>query len=175
MPCAPWMIAVLMPMTSPRGRQQSTGLAGIERPVVWITSSICRPVLERSDRPSAEILCRRFAPRNDVDEEPSGGPGNYCRGCALISKNGVSLMDSLQAILLLVMGTTVVMSLASIPWPLRPRGLRFSLLIRCRQTPHRELPETVIGQPPVLDLRRDSIQRMPQKCASRRAACQLLV
>jgi hypothetical protein len=36
-----------------------------------------------------------------------------------LEKWGLALMDSLQAILLLVTGTIVVLSFASIPWPLR--------------------------------------------------------
>src|SRR5215204_4936948 len=46
MPCAPWMIAVLMPMTSPL--EDSSGppeLPGLSAVSVWITSSIRVPVL----------------------------------------------------------------------------------------------------------------------------------
>ena len=55
MPWAPAITAVLMPMTSPR--EDTSGppeLPGLSAASVWITSSISRPVLERSDRPSAD-------------------------------------------------------------------------------------------------------------------------
>ena len=55
MPWAPAITAVLMPITSPR--EETSGppeLPGLSAASVWITSSISRPVLERSDRPSAE-------------------------------------------------------------------------------------------------------------------------
>ena len=55
MPCAPWMIAVLMPITSPR--EETSGppeLPGLSAASVWITSSISRPERARSERPSAE-------------------------------------------------------------------------------------------------------------------------
>ena len=49
------MTAVLMPTTSPR--EETSGppeLPGLSAASVWITSSISRPLRERSERPSAE-------------------------------------------------------------------------------------------------------------------------
>jgi hypothetical protein len=48
-----------------------------------------------------------------------------CEVVRYLSKNGVSLMDSFQAMLLVVMGTTAVLSFASMPWRLS-RGLTVS-------------------------------------------------
>ena len=70
MPWAPAITAVLMPMTSPR--EDTSGppeLPGLSAASVWITSSISRPVLERSDRPSADTT-----PAVTVDSKPSGLP-----------------------------------------------------------------------------------------------------
>ena len=55
MPCAPMMMAVLMPTTSPC--EDTSGppeLPGLSAASVWIRSSISRPVRARSERPSAE-------------------------------------------------------------------------------------------------------------------------
>ena len=70
MPCAPMMIAVLMPMTSPR--EDTSGppeLPGLSAASVWMTSSISRPLRARSERPSAETT-----PAVTVDSKPSGLP-----------------------------------------------------------------------------------------------------
>ena len=64
------MIAVLMPITSPR--EDTSGppeLPGLSAASVWITSSISRPVRARSERPSAETT-----PAVTVDSKPSGLP-----------------------------------------------------------------------------------------------------
>ena len=46
-----------------------------------------------------------------------------CEVVRCLSKMGsLSLMDSLQAMLLVVMGTTAVLSFASMPWRLRREG-----------------------------------------------------
>ena len=62
--------AVLMPITSPR--EDTSGppeLPGLSAASVWITSSIIRPVVARSERPSAEIT-----PAVTVNSKPSGLP-----------------------------------------------------------------------------------------------------
>ena len=53
-PCAETMVAVLMPMTSPR--ELTSGppeLPGFRAASVWMTSSIMRPVVERMLLPNA--------------------------------------------------------------------------------------------------------------------------
>jgi hypothetical protein len=70
MPCAPMITAVLMPTTSPR--EETSGppeLPGLSAASVWITSSMRRPLRERSERPSAETT-----PVVTVDSKPSGLP-----------------------------------------------------------------------------------------------------
>src|SRR5436853_631838 len=55
MPCAPLMIAVLMPITS--AADDTSGppeLPGLSAASVWITSSMVRPLTERIERPSAD-------------------------------------------------------------------------------------------------------------------------
>ena len=55
MPCAPLMIAVLMPITS--ADDDTSGppeLPGLSAASVWITSSMVRPLTERIERPSAD-------------------------------------------------------------------------------------------------------------------------
>ena len=70
MPCAPAMIAVLMPTTSPCDDTSGPPeLPGLSAASVWIRSSISRPVLARSERPSAETT-----PAVTVDSKPSGLP-----------------------------------------------------------------------------------------------------
>ena len=69
-PCAPPIIAVLMPITSPDDATSGPPeLPGFSAASVWITSSIRRPCRERSDRPSAETT-----PAVTVDSKPSGLP-----------------------------------------------------------------------------------------------------
>ena len=68
--CAPRMIAVLTPITSPR--ELSSGppeLPGLSAASVWITSGISRPVLARMLRPSALTM-----PAVTVCSKPSGLP-----------------------------------------------------------------------------------------------------
>ena len=68
--CAPRMIAVLTPTTSPR--ELSSGppeLPGFSAASVWITSGIRRPVPERMLRPSALTM-----PAVTVCSKPSGLP-----------------------------------------------------------------------------------------------------
>ena len=69
-PCAPEMMAVLTPITSPReltsGPPEFPGLSAAS---VWMMSSISRPERERSDRPSALTT-----PAVTVAEKPSGFP-----------------------------------------------------------------------------------------------------
>ena len=68
--CAPRMIAVLTPITSPR--EFSSGppeLPGLSAASVWITSGISRPVLARMLRPSALTM-----PAVTVCSKPSGLP-----------------------------------------------------------------------------------------------------
>jgi hypothetical protein len=70
MPCAPLMIAVLIPITS--ADDDTSGppeLPGLSDASVWITSSMVRPLTERIERPSAEIT-----PAVTVDSKPSGFP-----------------------------------------------------------------------------------------------------
>ena len=70
MPCAPLMIAVLMPITS--ADDETSGppeLPGLSAASVWITSSMVRPLIERIERPSAETT-----PAVTVDSKPSGLP-----------------------------------------------------------------------------------------------------
>ena len=53
-PCAGRIIAVLMPMTSPRVVTSGPPeLPGLSDASVWMMSSMRRPDCERSDRPSA--------------------------------------------------------------------------------------------------------------------------
>ena len=53
-PCAAGIIAVLMPMTSPRvDTSGPPEFPGFNAASVWITSSISRPPTERNERPSA--------------------------------------------------------------------------------------------------------------------------
>ena len=69
-PCAPWMMAVLMPTTRPR--ESTSGppeLPGFSAASVWMTFSISRPLLDRSERPSAETT-----PAVTVAWNPSGLP-----------------------------------------------------------------------------------------------------
>jgi len=70
MPCAPWIMAVLTPMTSPaddtRGPPELPGLSAAS---VWMTSSISRPVEARIERPSADTT-----PDVTVHSKPSGLP-----------------------------------------------------------------------------------------------------
>ena len=85
--CAPRMIAVLTPITSPR--ELSSGppeLPGFSAASVWITSGISRPLPERMLRPSALTMpavtvCSKpsglpiaiaISPRLSVAERPSG-------------------------------------------------------------------------------------------------------
>src|SRR5438105_4324050 len=70
MPCAPEMIAVLMPITS--DDDDTSGppeLPGLSAASVWITSSMVRPLTERIERPSADTT-----PAVTVDSNPSGLP-----------------------------------------------------------------------------------------------------
>ena len=70
MPCAPLMIAVLMPITS--ARDDTSGppeLPGLSAASVWITSSMVRPLTERIERPSADTT-----PAVTVDSKPRGLP-----------------------------------------------------------------------------------------------------
>ena len=70
MPWAPAITAVLMPITSPR--EETSGppeLPGLSAASVWMTSSISRPVRERSERPRADTT-----PAVTVDSKPSGLP-----------------------------------------------------------------------------------------------------
>ena len=70
MPCAPWIMAVFTPITSPC--EETSGppeLPGLSAASVWITSSISRPVRARNERPSAETT-----PAVTVDSKPSGLP-----------------------------------------------------------------------------------------------------
>ncbi|MGY4291276.1 hypothetical protein ACVWXO_010542 [Bradyrhizobium sp. LM2.7] len=70
MPCAPLMMAVLMPTTS--AFDETSGppeLPGLSAASVWITSSMVRPLTERIERPSAETT-----PAVTVDSKPSGLP-----------------------------------------------------------------------------------------------------
>ncbi len=69
-PCAPEMIAVLMPITS--ADDDTSGppeLPGLSAASVWITSSMVRPLTERIERPSADTT-----PAVTVDSKPSGLP-----------------------------------------------------------------------------------------------------
>ena len=69
-PCAPEMIAVLTPITSPR--ELTSGppeLPGFSAASVWMMSSISRPDRERSDRPSALTT-----PAVTVAGKPNGLP-----------------------------------------------------------------------------------------------------
>ncbi len=64
------MTAVLMPITSPRDDTSGPPeLPGLSAASVWITSSIMRPVVARSVRPSADTT-----PAVTVDSKPSGLP-----------------------------------------------------------------------------------------------------
>ena len=62
-PCAPRMMAVLTPMTSPRAVTRGPPeLPGFSAASVWITLSMSRPDCERSDRPDgAHHACRHRA------------------------------------------------------------------------------------------------------------------
>ncbi len=69
-PCAPPIIAVLMPTTSPDPATSGPPeLPGFKAASVWITSSMSRPPRARSERPSAETT-----PAVTVDSKPSGSP-----------------------------------------------------------------------------------------------------
>src|ERR1700750_527302 len=80
MPCAPLMIAVLIPITS--AADDTSGppeLPGLSAASVWITSSMVRPLAERIERPSADTT-----PDVTVDSNPKGLPraltsGHRCR------------------------------------------------------------------------------------------------
>ena len=68
--CAPRMIAVLTPTTSPRElRSGPPELPGLSAASVWITSGISRPVLARMLRPRALTI-----PALTVCSKPSGLP-----------------------------------------------------------------------------------------------------
>ncbi len=68
--CAPRMIAVLTPITSPRAFSSGPPeLPGFSAASVWITSGISRPVPERMLRPSALTM-----PAVTVCSKPSGLP-----------------------------------------------------------------------------------------------------
>ena len=70
MPCAPRIIAVLMPMTAPADDTSAPPeLPGLSAASVWITSSIGRPLRDASERPSAETT-----PAVTVESKPSGLP-----------------------------------------------------------------------------------------------------
>ena len=70
MPCAPRIIAVLMPMTAPADETSAPPeLPGLSAASVWITSSIGRPLRDASERPSAETT-----PAVTVELKPSGLP-----------------------------------------------------------------------------------------------------
>src|ERR1700709_2723023 len=69
-PCAPLMIAVLMPITSADDDTKGPPeLPGLSAASVWITSSMVRPLAERIERPSAETT-----PDVTVDSKPQGLP-----------------------------------------------------------------------------------------------------
>src|SRR5437016_14303444 len=68
MPCAPLMIAVLMPITP--ADDDTSGppeLPGLRAASDWITSSMVRPLTERIDRPSPDTT-----PAVTVDRNPTG-------------------------------------------------------------------------------------------------------
>src|ERR1700726_498367 len=70
MPCAPLIIAVLIPITS--AADDTSGppeLPGLKPASVWITSLLVRRFAERIERPSAETT-----PAVTVDSNPSGLP-----------------------------------------------------------------------------------------------------
>jgi hypothetical protein len=70
MPCAPLIIAVLIPTTSPVvATSGPPELPGLSAASVWMTSSMHRPLRARKDRPSAETT-----PAVTVDSKPSGLP-----------------------------------------------------------------------------------------------------
>ena len=70
MPWARLIMAVLMPTTSPAADTSGPPeLPGLRAASVWMTSSISRPEVARSDRPSAETM-----PAVTVDSKPSGLP-----------------------------------------------------------------------------------------------------
>ena len=69
-PCAPKIIAVLMPTTRPRvSTSGPPELPGLSATSLWMMFSTSRPSCARMVRPSADIT-----PADTVDENPSGLP-----------------------------------------------------------------------------------------------------
>jgi hypothetical protein len=80
MPCAPLMMAVLMPITSALDDTSAPPeLPGLSAASVWITSSMSRPVLARKDRPRALTT-----PAVTVWSNPSGLPMAIAIWCFIL-------------------------------------------------------------------------------------------